>query len=109
MITVAEAIGAVVIFVGVLIAFALFVLSLLGLHRSSFEGVRLRLGRFLALGLEFQLGSDILSTAISPSFEEIGKLGAIAAIRTLLNLFLRHELEHERMRGEASSPAAPIA
>src|SRR6266536_2893375 len=40
---------------------------------SGYTSLRLRLGRFLALGLEFQLAADILSTAISPSWEELGK------------------------------------
>ena len=33
--------------------------------------------RFLAIALEFQLGADILSTAVAPSWDAIGKLGAI--------------------------------
>ena len=45
---------------------------------------------------EFQLGADILSTAISPSWDQIGKLGAIAVIRTALNFFLSREMEEER-------------
>jgi uncharacterized protein DUF1622 len=54
------------------------------------------LGRFLALGLEFQLAGDILRTAIAPTFEEIGQLAAIAAIRTALNFFLGREIKEER-------------
>jgi uncharacterized membrane protein len=50
----------------------------------------------LALALEFQLGADILSTAIAPSWEQIGKLGAIAVIRTALNFFLSKEMAQER-------------
>jgi uncharacterized membrane protein len=61
-----------------------------------FTRIRLGLGRYLALGLEFQLASDILSTAIAPTFEEIGKLAAIATIRTALNHFLGKELREER-------------
>ncbi len=45
------------------------------------------------LGLEFQFASDILGTAVSPTFEEIGKLGAIATIRTVLNYVLAQEIE----------------
>jgi uncharacterized membrane protein len=48
------------------------------------------------LALEFQLGADILSTAIAPSWDEIGKLGAIAVIRTGLNYFLSIEMREER-------------
>ena len=57
--------------------------------------MRLSLARFLVLGLEFQLAADVLRTAISPSFDEIGKLAAIAAIRTLLNYFLNREIAQE--------------
>jgi uncharacterized membrane protein len=41
----------------------------------------------LALALEFQLGADILSTAIAPSWDQILKLGAIAVIRTRSTFF----------------------
>ncbi|PSL57406.1 uncharacterized protein DUF1622 [Saccharothrix carnea] len=51
---------------------------------AVFTPVRLSLGRFFVLGLEFQLAVDILRTAVAPSFEEIGQLAAIAAIRTAL-------------------------
>ncbi len=62
----------------------------------TFIAIRLRLGRFLALGLEFQLAGDVLRTAIAPSFTEIGQLAAIAAIRTALNYFLAREIHEER-------------
>ena len=60
---------------------------------SAKEGVRLRLARWLAVALEFALAADILRTAIAPSWEDIGKLAAIAALRTLLNYFLQREIE----------------
>ncbi len=91
-----ESAGAVVIFVGAVVAFVRFVVT--GLRDRSpemFVPVRLGLGRFLALGLEFQLASDILRTAIAPSFDELGKLAAVAAIRTALNFFLRREIREE--------------
>ena len=58
-----EAGGALVIFTGAVVAFA-----------------RFGLGRFLALGLEFQLAGDVLKTAIAPSFHEIGQLAAVAQL-----------------------------
>ncbi|WP_107668252.1 DUF1622 domain-containing protein [Cyanothece sp. BG0011] len=61
-----------------------------------FLEVRLRFGSWLALALEFQLGSDVLSTTIAPSFQALGKLAAIAVIRTFLNYFLTQELETEQ-------------
>lgn len=93
LIPVVELIGAVVIGVGVIVAFAAYVLSELRIRPRPYEGIRLLLGRFLALGVEFQLASDILGTAVSPTFAEIGKLGAIATIRTVLNYFLAQEIE----------------
>jgi uncharacterized membrane protein len=82
-----------VIVLGVVIAFSTYVLSELRIRPVPYEHVRLLLGRFLAVGLEFQLGADILASAVSPTFEDIGKLGAIAGIRTALNYFLAKEIE----------------
>ena len=100
-----EAAGAVIIFVGAVLAAVAFVrAALLSRSTVAFVGVRLRLGRYLALGLEFQLASDILSTAVAPTFEEIGKLAAIATIRTVLNYFLDKEIEKERSEIDSESP-----
>ena len=52
----------------------------------------LRFGVWLLLGLEFELAADIVRSAISPTWSEIGQLGAIAAIRTVLNYFLGRDL-----------------
>jgi uncharacterized membrane protein len=101
-IPVVEAVGAVIVFVGALRAFVLWVLAQLNVHDTPYDGVRLLLGRHLALGLEFQLGADILSTAVAPSFEELGKLAIIATIRTVLNVFLQRELKEEAERLRAT-------
>lgn len=98
---VVEGIGALVIAIGVLVAFAAYALSELRIRPRPYEDVRLGLGRFLALGLEFQLGADILGTAVSPTFAEIGKLGAIAGIRTVLNYFLAQDLQRAQQGGTA--------
>ncbi len=60
---------------------------------QGFVDVRLGFARYLALGLEFQLAADILSTAVAPSWDQIGKLAAIAVIRTGLNFFLMREMQ----------------
>ena len=62
------------------------------------ELLRLRLGRWLALALEFELGADILRTAIAPTWNEIGQLAAIATIRTALNYFLQQEIDRAARR-----------
>src|SRR5689334_455474 len=92
LVRIVEAAGAIIIFAGALVAFVRFVVAAVRTRRTdSFVPVRLGLGRFLALGLEFQLASDILRTAIAPTLREIGELAAIAAIRTALNYFLGRE------------------
>ena len=87
-----DVVGALVIAVGV--AIALWGLTMAPGRRRppDFTDVRLDLARYLALALEFQLGADILTTAVAPSWDQIGKLGAIAVIRTTLNYFLMREL-----------------
>lgn len=91
-----EAIGAAIVGIGALATTYRYVLSLLGIREYTNTEIRLYLGRFLALGLEFQLGADILSTAVAPTLDDVILLGAIAAIRTALNYFLSQELERER-------------
>jgi uncharacterized membrane protein len=88
-----ELIGALIVLAGVLITGVVYALSEARIRPVPYEHVRLLLGRFLALGLEFQLAADILKTAVSPSFDDIAMLGAIAAIRTVLNYFLAKEIE----------------
>ena len=53
-----------------------------------------RFGVWLLLGLEFELAADIIGSIVSPTWQEIGELGAIAVIRTFLNYFLEKDLEH---------------
>lgn len=91
-----ETIGAIIIALGILSAAWLLVKAVARRQTADFTAIRLTLARFLALALEFQLGADILSTAIAPSWEQIGKLGAIAVIRTALNYFLSREMREER-------------
>jgi uncharacterized membrane protein len=52
-----------------------------------------RFGMWLLLGLEFELAADIIRSVISPTWQDVGKLGAIAVIRTFLNYFLEKDLE----------------
>src|SRR5215469_9532651 len=52
-----------------------------------------RFGTWLILGLQFALAADIVRSVISPTWNDIGQLAAIAAIRTFLNYFLERDLE----------------
>jgi uncharacterized membrane protein len=55
---------------------------------------RIQFGSAVAVSLELLLGADVLATAVAPTWDEIGKLAAIATIRTVLNFFLEKELKH---------------
>jgi uncharacterized membrane protein len=98
-----EAAGAIVIFTGALVAVVQFLRQLPSRDARRFNQVRLTLSRYLALGLEFQLASDILTTAIAPTYDELGKLAAVAAIRTALNFFLAREIKEEQEQVDAAS------
>ncbi len=52
-----------------------------------------RFGTWLLLALEFELGADIIRSAVSPNWTDIGQLAAIAVIRTFLNFFLERDIE----------------
>ncbi len=98
-----EIAGVGIIFVGAVLAFVRFVYRGVTKPQAAemFVPIRLTLGRFLTLGLEFQLASDILRTAVGPSFEELGQLAVIATIRTVLNYFLSREIaEWEKYQEE---------
>ena len=107
MVRLIEACGAVVIMIGAIVAISKFAVALVRRDINQFSSVRLSLARFLVLGLEFQLAADVLRTAISPSFEEIGKLAAIAAIRTVLNYFLNREIAQEQREIALQQPKQP--
>ncbi len=103
-----ETMGAVVVAVGIVFAMIAFLRSTARGRTESYTDIRLILARYLSVALEFQLGADILSTAIAPSWDQIGKLAAIAVIRTGLNYFLSREMEAER-RETGVPPAAPAS
>ncbi|MFI7607794.1 DUF1622 domain-containing protein [Micromonospora sp. NPDC049366] len=102
LVAVVEVAGALIIFAGAVWAATRFVIEGVR-HRTAavFTPIRLSLGRFLTLGLEFQLAADILRTAVSPTFDQIGQLAAIATIRTALNYFLGREIRQEKRQVSA--------
>jgi len=62
-------------------------------------------GRWLVAALTFQLAADIVESAIAPTWEAIGQLGAVAVIRTFLNYFLEHDMQEVREREAARAEA----
>src|SRR6516225_4662434 len=56
----------------------------------------LRYARWLVAGLTLQLAADIIETSISTSWQTIGRVGAIAVIRTFLNYYLERDVEKQQ-------------
>jgi len=107
-ITLIDAVALVVILIGT-------VEVIVGIVRLSF-GTRshelmrntwLSYARWLVAALTFQLAADIIETSISSSWETIGRVGAIAVIRTFLNYFLDRDLEEVRARQKQRAARPP--
>lgn len=91
---IAESIAILIILLGVIKTVAFYLRAPLSLNFKAemFLEMRKQLGSYLSLSLEFLIGADVLKTAISPTWNDIGMLGAIVVIRTFLNFFLTQEL-----------------
>lgn len=59
----------------------------------AFQASRLELGYAFSLGLSFLVGGSILKTTIAPSWNDIGQLAAIIALRTALNYLLLQAID----------------
>ena len=70
----------------------------------------LRYSRWLVAGLTLQLAADIIETSISTSWQTIGRVGAIAVIRTFLNYFLERDVaQQQRECATAADRPQPAA
>jgi uncharacterized membrane protein len=66
-----------------------------------------RFASWIIIALEFALAADIVDTAITPTWNDIGQLAAIAAIRTGLNFFLSRDIE-SIARGDFGPPPRQV-
>lgn len=87
----AELLGAITIGIGLVIVVYHAATTWWRTEQRSYRWTRVQLSHYLVLALEFQLAADILSTSIAPNWADLGKLAAIATIRTALNFFLAQE------------------
>lgn len=89
--------GALVVVWGVIEAIVAFISMKFALRKKDAvlesESIRQRLGAHLLLGLEIFIAADIISSAVSPSWEKVGILASIVGVRTVLSYFLRVELK----------------
>jgi len=93
---IAELISILIIVIGIIVT----VYKGLRLYRLSsadaYNLVRFTFSRYLVMALEFELAADIMGTAISPTWDQLGKLAVIATVRTFLNFFLQYEMKGEK-------------
>ena len=76
---------------------------------AMLSGIYVRFGRWLVAGLTFQLAADVIETATTSTADgwyDIGRLAAVAVIRTFLSFFLERDM---RAMSEATAePAAKV-
>lgn len=90
-----EALGVLVIVLGILLAgFRFCTDQLSGASENAYGQLRSTLGRAILLGLELLVAADIINTvAVEPTLEKVLVLGGIVLIRTFLSLSLEVEIE----------------
>jgi len=89
-------VGALITIWGIIVSLVEFLKKEI-LHRGEIiqlnEAIRLKLGSYLVLALEFFIAGDIVKTIITPTWQSLGILGAIVVIRTILSYFLTKDLK----------------
>ena len=85
--------GVAVMTYGAAIAAIHFLLAKLYRHRNDLPMIRIEFGKHLALGLEFLVGKDIIESIVRPSWDDLGKLAALIALRTAVTFMLSRELK----------------
>jgi uncharacterized membrane protein len=104
-----EAIGVVILIVGVVIAFARFLAALSrGQRVRAVEALRHDIGRTILLGLEILIIADIILTVtVEQTLASAATLGLIVLVRTFLSFSLDIELDGVLpwRRGERVPPA----
>ena len=104
-----EAVGIAVIAVGTLASLVRYACRLASRPppESGYRGVRRSIGRSILLGLELLVAGDIIRTVVvDPTFESVGVLAAIVAIRTFLSFTLEVEIT-SRWPWQADRQARP--
>lgn len=98
-----ELIGAVFGYIGIVIMVIWWAKSLYLLvyrwlidHKIPMGKIRIKLGHYLVLALEFLVAKDILESIVNPSYQGLITLWAIVAIRTVLSYFTNKEIAEVR-------------
>lgn len=99
----ANLISVVIVLSGILVAAYKVLQTVRRPDLLHYNQARLAFSRYLVLGIEFQLAADIVKTAVDPSWNDLGILAVVAAIRTFLNFFLQREMKEEEQEVEEAS------
>ncbi|MGC1380649.1 MAG: DUF1622 domain-containing protein [Candidatus Baltobacteraceae bacterium] len=95
-----DGIAAILVLIAVLRATSQALLSLVRAERTeSLLLVRRRLSEWLVFSLELLIGSDIIHTAVAPSWQALGQLGAIVVLRVVIDYTLLQSLKESRNEG----------
>lgn len=68
------------------------------LRSVSLHKIRVVLGEYLLLALEFFICADVILSVKDPSYEHLAQLGIVVVIRIMIAYFLQRELQHLEQR-----------
>lgn len=92
---ISQLVGIFVVMLGMTKAFLIYFRSTIA-RKKTVEAIRksrLELGHSFSLGLGFLIGASIIKTTVAPSWQDIGQLASVIAIRTILNFFMTRDIE----------------
>jgi uncharacterized membrane protein len=103
MVAVCQVLAIFVITIGISKALMIYIKdAMLGANAAeAIKESRLELGHSFSLGLGFLIGGSILRTTLAPSWDDIGQLAAVIAIRTILNHLLLRDISKHVVNGQA--------
>ncbi len=93
-VAICQLLAMVVLSIGIIKALKIYLADVLtpGRSAASVQASRMELGHAFSLTLGFLIGASILKTTLAPTWNDIGQLAAIIALRTILNYFLLHDI-----------------
>lgn len=96
-----DLIGIAIVLYGFVVALFSFVSQEVTRYRKgqsayTCQSVRLTLGMYILLGIEFMIASDIIHTVITRELGDLLFVALLVAIRTAISFFLGKELEEAR-------------
>ena len=91
-------IGALITIWGTIVSLFEFLKKELPLKEDSVrsnEAIRLKLGSYLVLALEFFIAGDVVKTIMMPNWQSLALLATIVVIRILLSYFLTKDFKED--------------